>query len=553
MALYNKYVNRTEFDSYEDFKVNFQINVPDDFNYAYDVVDVLAQQEPEKIALVWCNVEGDEKIISFGELAEKVNQTANYFKAKGVKKGDSVMLILKRHYQFWYAILALHKLGAVGVPATALLTAKDIAYRIDKADVKMIVCTQTSNVPTNVLGGVEEFGKSVVLSCTGDAEGFDNFDYEIENYESTFERPQGELATSNDDNMLLYFTSGTTGYPKMVVHDFTYPLTHIVTAKYWHKCSDNGLHLTVAETGWAKSVWGKIYGQWLCGSAVFVYDFDKFEPRQLLDKIKNYKVTTFCAPPTVYRFFIKEDLSKEDFASVKHVTIAGEPLNPEVYNQFKNLTGLELREAYGQTELTVVMACYDWLKVKPGSMGKPSPSYTVDIVNDQGRSCRIGESGEMVIRANRAGQLGIFKGYYKDEAKTDEAWANGVYHTGDVAWKDEEGYYWYVGRSDDLIKSSGYRIGPFEVESALLEHPSVLECAITAVPDPERGAIVKATITLANGYTASEELKKELQNHVKTVTAPYKYPRIIEFVDQLPKTISGKIRRVEIREHDTNK
>lgn len=550
MALYSKYISRTEFNSYEDFFVNYRVNVPEKFNFAYDVIDEIADTEPEKIALVWVGLDDSEKIITFGELQKQVNKTANYFKSRGISKGKSVMLILKRHYQYWYAILALHKLGAIAIPATNLLTPKDVNYRIEKADIDMIICTESDDVTHHIMDGVQLGTRPVHISCTGDVDGFENFNLEIEKYSDQFERPLGDLDASNDDIMLLYFTSGTTGHPKMVAHNYTYPLGHITTAKYWHHCMDGGLHLTVSESGWAKAAWGKIYGQWLCGCAIFVYDFDKFEPEKLLDKIKKYKITSFCAPPTVFRFFIKENISKEDFASVKHACIAGEPLNPEVFKQFKEITGLELREGFGQTECTLAMANFEWLEVKPGSMGKPSPTYNIDIINEDGRSCKTGESGQIVFRVNRNGKIGLFCGYYKDEAKTEDAWRDGVYHTGDVAWRDEHGYYWYVGRADDVIKSSGYRIGPFEVESALMEHPAVLECAVTAAPDPIRGAVVKATIMLARGYDPSDELKKDLQTHVKNVTAPYKYPRIIEFVKELPKTISGKIRRVEIRAND---
>lgn len=553
MALYSKYLNKTEFNSYEDFYVNFRIQVPDKFNFAYDVIDEIANAQPDKVAMVWCSIDDEDKIITFGELQKQVNKTANYLQSKGIHKGKSVMLILKRHYQYWYAILALHKLGAITIPATSLLTAKDVNYRVDKGDVDMIICTETSDVPKHVLDGVEMGTRPVMLSCTGQVDGFDNFNEEIEKFSNVFERPTGDMDAGNDDIMLLYFTSGTTGHPKMVAHDYTYPLGHIHTAKFWHHCEEDGLHLTVSETGWAKAAWGKIYGQWLCGSAIFVYDFDKFVPQKLLEKIKKYKITTFCAPPTVFRFFIKENMTKEDFASVKHVCIAGEPLNPEVFKQFKDITGLELREGFGQTECTLAMANYEWIDVCPGSMGKPSPTYNVDIIDEDGKSCKTGQTGQIIFRANRNGQIGLFKGYYKDDEKTEAAWEGGVFHTGDVAWRDEHGYYWYVGRADDVIKSSGYRIGPFEVESALLEHPSVLECAVTAAPDPVRGAVVKATITLARGYEPSDELKKELQEHVKNVTAPYKYPRIIEFTKELPKTISGKIRRVEIRAKDKQK
>jgi acetyl-CoA synthetase len=381
-------------------------------------------------------------------------------------------------------------------------------------------------------------------------DGWYNFNSEIEKESSQFERPTGENAPTNESMMLLYFTSGTTGMPKMVAHDFTYPLGHINTAKYWQNVIDHGLHLTVADTGWAKAVWGKIYGQWLSGCAVFVYDYEKFVPHELLDVICKYGVTSFCAPPTIYRFFIKEDLTKYDFSKLKHCAVAGEPLNPEVYNQFYKATGLKLMEGYGQTELTVTLGTFPWMEPKPGSMGKPAPGYDIDLLDENGNSCEVGEEGQIVIRTNKRKPAGMFIGYYRDQELTNKVWHDGIYYTGDMAWRDEDGYYWFVGRADDVIKSSGYRIGPFEVESALLEHPAVLECAITAVPDPIRGQVVKATVVLTKNYTPGDDLVKELQNHVKTVTAPYKYPRIIEFVKELPKTISGKIRRVEIRDKD---
>jgi acetyl-CoA synthetase len=363
-----------------------------------------------------------------------------------------------------------------------------------------------------------------------------------------FSRPS--KVNTNSDIMLLYFTSGTTGMPKMVQHNFAYPLGHVATAKFWHQVRDGGLHITVADTGWAKAAWGKIYGQWICGTALFVYDYDRFVPQDMLNVIVKYKVTTFCAPPTVYRFLIREDLSKYDFSALKNCTVAGEPLEPEIYEQFKAGTGIKLRECYGQTELTVTVCTYPWMEPKPGSMGRPSPGYDIDLLRDDGSSCDMGEEGQLVIRTGKRKPIGIFGGYYRDEELTKSVWHDDIYYTGDMAWRDEDGYLWFVGRSDDVIKSSGYRIGPFEVESALMEHQAVLECAITGVPDPDRGTVVKATVVLAKGWSPSEELKKELQNHVKKITAPYKYPRIVEFVTELPKTISGKIRRVQIREED---
>lgn len=549
MNLYNKFVSRTEFSSYEDFYENFNINVPENFNFAYDVVDEYARLCPDKRAIVWCDDKGAERTFTFGDLKFYSDKTANFFTSLGIKKGDTVMLILKRRYEFWFSLLALHKIGAIGIPATHLLTKKDIVYRNNAADVKMIVCVNEAEVIKHINDSVEEsltLKNRVVL---GEAiPGWISFDEGLENASSEFTRPTGSAATTNGDISLLYFTSGTTGMPKMVQHNFTYSLGHLVTAKYWQGCIDDGLHLTVADTGWAKAAWGKIYGQWICGCSVFVYDFDKFTPNELLDVIIKHKVTSFCAPPTVYRFFIKEDLTKYDMSSFKHFSIAGEPLNPEVYNQFLKATGFKLSEGYGQTELTVTAATFPWMEPKPGSMGRPSPGYDLDIIDENGNSCEVGEEGQIVIRIDKRKPFGMFDGYYRDSRLTESVMHDGFYFTGDMAWKDEDGYLWFVGRADDVIKSSGYRIGPFEVESALLEHPAVLECAITAVPDPIRGQVIKASIVLAKGYKGSDELAHELQDHVKRVTAPYKYPRIIEFMDELPKTISGKIRRVEIRE-----
>ncbi len=547
-----KYLSRINFDSYEDFVKNFKINVPDNFNFAYDVVDEIAAKSPDKVAIVWCDEKGNEATFTFGQLKYYSDKAANFFTKVGVGKGDPVMLILKRRYEFWFAILALHKIGAICIPATHLLTAKDIIYRNNAADIKMIVCVGEDEVIKHVEESMSQSPSLKAVALVGGSkEGWYDFNKEVEEASPDFARPTGNKATKNDDIMLLYFTSGTTGMPKMVRHNFTYPLGHIITAKYWQNVEDGGLHLTVADTGWAKAVWGKIYGQWLAGAAVFVYDYDKFVPKDLLNIISKYGITTFCAPPTIYRFFIKEDLTKFDLSKLKYCVVAGEPLNPEVYNQFYKATGIKLMEGYGQTELTVVLGTFPWMQPKPGSMGKPSPEYEVDIVDENGKSCEIGEEGQIVIRTGKNIPVGMFGGYYRDEALTKKVWHDDVYYTGDMAWKDEDGYFWFVGRADDVIKSSGYRIGPFEVESALLEHPAVLECAITAVPDPIRGQIVKATVVLTKNYTPSDALVKELQDHVKKATAPYKYPRIVEFVDELPKTISGKIRRVEIRERDS--
>lgn len=550
--LYEEY-STTGFSSYEDFAENFEIKVPENFNFAYDVVDRLGREKPDKRALLWTNPKGEERTFTFSEMSRLSNKAANMLRALGIRKGDKVMLILKRHYEFWISILALHKIGAVAIPATHLLTKKDIVYRNNAADVKMIIATSDGELKEHVEQSKPEsptLEKMVLVREKRD--GWIEFWEEMNKYPDTWTRPDGEEDTHNDDMMLLYFTSGTTGMPKMVAHNFVYPLGHIVTSVYWHNADPDGLHLTVADTGWAKSAWGKLYGQWLAETCIFVYDMDKFIPGELLKKMADYRVTTFCAPPTVYRYFIKEDLSKYDLSSLKYAAIAGEPLNPEVYYQFLDATGLKLMEIYGQTETMLTIGNFLWMEPRPGSMGKPNPCYDIDIINEKGERCAPGETGEVIIRTDNGRPVGMFLEYYRDPELTKTVWHDNVYRTGDVAWRDEDGYYWYVGRADDVIKSSGYRIGPFEVESALMEHPAVLETAITGVPHPERGTIVKATIVLAEGYEPSEELKKELQNHVKKTTAPYKYPREIEFVDEdhMPKTISGKIRRVEIRERD---
>jgi acetyl-CoA synthetase len=457
------------------------------------------------------------------------------------------MLILKRRYEYWFCLLALHKIGAIAIPATHLLTKKDIVYRNNAASVKSIVAVDEPAVLDNVdAAAAESPTLQHRINLGGARPGWFSLSEGMDKASTSLER----MPTENGDTSLLYFTSGTTGMPKMVQHDFVYPLGHILTAKYWQNVQDGGLHLTVADTGWAKAAWGKIYGQWICGSAVFVYDYDRFLPANLLGVISKYKVTSFCAPPTIYRFFIKEDLRKYDFSALRSCVVAGEPLNPEVYHRFKSLTGLSLKEGYGQTEMTLAVAVYPWVEPKPGSMGLPSPGYDIDLLNEQGQSCEVGEKGEIVVRTDKRAPIGMFLGYHRDPELTKSVWQGGIYHTGDVAWRDEDGYLWFVGRTDDVIKSSGYRIGPFEVESALIEHPAVLECAVTGVADPDRVQVVKASVVLAKGYAASPELSTELQEHVKKTTAPYKYPRIIEFVTELPKTISGKIRRVEIRERD---
>jgi acetyl-CoA synthetase len=550
MSLLHRYMDKTEFSSYEDFYQNFKVNIPASFNFAYDIVDYNAANDPDRRALVWCD-DNDDRVFTFKDLSILSNKAANFFKTHGIGKGDPVMLILKQRYEFWICLLALHKLGAIAIPATHMLTVHDIEYRVNKADIKMIVSVaapELNSFTDEAQTKVKTLATKVIVGGTRD--GWVNFDSEFVVCSDHFDRPAGKDAAANSDISLLYFTSGTVGFPKMVQHNYAYPLAHILTAKFWQNVIDGGLHYTVADTGWAKAVWGQIYGQWLSGSAVFIYDYDKFHAADLLDKATTHGVTTFCAPPTVWRFLIKEDLTKYNFSTLKYTVVAGEPLNPEVYEQFLKATGLRLMEAYGQTELVVTAATWPWLEPKPGSMGKPTPTYNIQLLNLDGKECEVGEEGEIALYTGKGNPLGIFGGYYRDPDRTKESWNNDYYFTGDTAWKDEDGYLWFVGRSDDLIKSSGYRIGPFEVESALIAHPSVLECAITGVPDPDRGQVVKATIVLAKGFTASDALKHELQEHVKKETAPYKYPRVIDFVNELPKTISGKIRRVQIRETD---
>jgi acetyl-CoA synthetase len=547
------YLSQIDFNSYQEFNDKFEIRIPEDFNFAFDVVDEIALKTPEKIAMVWCDDKGEEATFTFRQMKNFSDKAANFFRSIGIRKGDPVMLILKRRYEYWFCTLALNKIGAITIPATHLLSTKDIIYRNNAADIKMIVCVPEPVVVQHV---EEAETKSPTLrykALIGSSrEGWINLTEETERSPGTFDRKSVEEKTTTNDTMLLYFTSGTTGMPKMVNHNFAYPLGHILTAKYWQNVQDNGLHFTIADTGWAKSAWGKIYGQWLSGCAVMTYDYDKFVPKHLMKIIEKYHVTSFCAPPTIYRFLIKEDLRHYDLKHLKYCVVAGEPLNPEVYKQFFETTGIRLMEGYGQTECTVAVATYSWMEPKPGSMGKPSPGYDIDLIDSDGKVCEVGEIGQIVIYTKKRKPVGMFNGYFRDEELTKKVWQNGIYYTGDMAWRDEDGYFWFVGRADDIIKSSGYRIGPFEVESALLEHSAVLECAITAVPDPKRGQIVKATIVLTKNYQPSDKLARELQEHVKKVTAPYKYPRIVEFVTELPKTISGKIRRVQIRGEESN-
>lgn len=546
-----RFLEQTEFKDYEDFKNHYKVKVPANFNFAYDVVDAYAAESPEKIAICWTNDQGEHIDFTYGRLKELTDKTAGYLHELGIGKGDMVMLILKRRYEWWLCMIALCKLGAVAIPATHLLTDEDIVYRCHRADIKAIVAEGNDVITGHVDKAVAKSPSVERKISIGPkvSEGWLDFHKGIESA-SPYVKP--EHVNDNGDMMLLYFTSGTTGEPKMVAHDFTYALGHISTGFIWHNLMPDDLHLTIADTGWGKAVWGKLYGQMFSGATVFVYDHEKFTPSDILDMIVKYKVTSLCAPPTIFRFLIKEDLSKYDLSCLKKCTIAGEALNPSVYNEFYKLTGIKLREGFGQTETTCALMTNPWIEPKPGSMGLPSPQYDVDLLTSDGRSAEVGEQGEIIIRTDKGKPVGLFSGYYRDEELTREAWHDNVYHTGDLAWRDEDGYYWYVGRNDDVIKSSGYRIGPFEVESAVMTHPAVVECAITGVPDPIRGQIVKATIVLAKDWKdkAGDALVKEIQNHVKNVTAPYKYPRVIEFVDELPKTISGKIRRVEIRAKD---
>ena len=546
-----RYLTQTTFASQEDFNQHFHIRVPEHFNFGYDIVDEWARIEPDKPALLWTNDKEEHRQFTFADIKRYSDQTASYFRSLGIGKGDMVMLILKRRYEFWFSIVALHKLGAVVIPATHLLTKKDIVYRCKAADIKMIVCAGEPVITKHIADALPDSPTVQHVVSVGPEvpEGFQDFHRGIAGA-APFTRPDYEIG--NDDISLMYFTSGTTGEPKMVAHDFTYPLGHIVTGYLWHNLNEQSLHLTIADTGWGKAVWGKLYGQWIVGANVFVYDHEKFTPADILKKIQDYHVTSLCAPPTIFRFLIHEDLTKYDLSHLKYCTIAGEALNPAVFETFKKLTGIRLMEGFGQTETTLTVATMPWMEPKPGSMGLPNPQYDVDLIDYDGRSVEAGEQGQIVIRTDKGKPLGLFKEYYRDPQRTHEAWHDGIYYTGDVAWKDEDGYLWFVGRADDVIKSSGYRIGPFEVESALMTHPAVVECAITGVPDEIRGQVVKATIVLSKEYKpkAGPDLVKELQNHVKQVTAPYKYPRVIEFVEELPKTISGKIRRVEIRKND---
>lgn len=552
--LLNTFCPRIDFDSYEDFAENFRIDVPENFNFAYDVVDEWARVEPDKRALLWCDDHDNERTFTFTDISRLSNRMANSFSAMGIGKGDVVMCILRRRWEYWVTAVALCKIGATIIPATLQLTKKDIVYRAQSAHVKAMVCVDDDYVCGEVEKALPE-APSIenIIVAGGVREGWISYENLLEEGSETWIRPVGDKATKNSDIMLIYFTSGTTGMAKAVCHSFVHPLGHIITAKYWQQVQEDRLHMSVSDSGWAKFGWGKIYGQWICGATVFAYDMDKFVPAKLLQKIQDYRLTTFCAPPTMYRFMLQEDVERYDLSSVANFATAGEPLNAEVTLAWERLTGKKIREGFGQTEGPVLLATFPWIEPRPGSMGKPSPLFNIRLLDENGSEMDDGEEGAIcVTKLKEAYPPGLFIGYFQDPKRTAETVGGEYYNLHDMAWRDSDGYYFFIGRNDDVIKCSGYRIGPFEVESALMTHPAVIECAITGVPDEIRGQVVKATIVLSKDYKAraGEELIKELQNHVKKVTAPYKYPRVIEFVDELPKTISGKIRRVEIRKND---
>ena len=558
-----RFLDKVDFESYDDFMQNFHIKDLPGFNFAYDVVDEWARIEPDRKALLWTNEAGDVKQFTFADIKRESDKTAAYFQQLGIGRGDMVMLIMKRRYQFWFAITALHKLGAVAIPATHLLTDEDIVYRCQSASIRAIVAVGDDVVLDHIQKAAPDCPsvKNYISIGPKVPEGWCDFNAGIESA-PPFVRP--EVVNEPGDISLMYFTSGTSGEPKMVAHDFRYPLGHIITAKYWHNLDENSLHFTLADTGWGKAVWGKYYGQWIVGANVFVYDFEKFHPVDVLEMIHKFHITSFCAPPTVYRFLIREDVKKYDISSLKYCTNAGEALNPNVFERWYELTGIKLHEAFGQTETTATVGTYPWIEPRPGSMGKPNPGYDIDLITADGQVAEDGQQGEIIIRTHGRRPEGLFLGYYRDPELTHKNFHDGIYHTGDIAWRDEDGYYWFVGRKDDVIKSSGYRIGPFEVENALMKHEAVVECAVTGVPDEVRGMAVKATVVLSKEFADTPGIEydveyrgkevpalvKDIQDFVKRTTSPYKYPRVIQFVHELPKTISGKIRRVEIRQKD---
>lgn len=550
--LLNTFCPRIDFDSYEDFAENFRIDVPENFNFAYDVVDEWARVEPDKRALLWCDDHDNERTFTFTDISRLSNRMANSFSAMGIGKGDVVMCILRRRWEYWVTAVALCKIGATIIPATLQLTKKDIVYRAQSAHVKAMVCVDDDYVCGEVEKALPESPSiESVIVAGGTREGWTSYESLLEEGSEDWVRPAGDKATKNSDIMLIYFTSGTTGMAKAVCHSFVHPLGHIITAKYWQQVQEDRLHMSVSDSGWAKFGWGKIYGQWICGATVFAYDMDKFVPAKLLQKIQDYKLTTFCAPPTMYRFMLQEDVERYDLSSVANFATAGEPLNAEVTLAWERLTGKKIREGFGQTEGPVLLATFPWIEPRPGSMGKPSPLFNIRLLDENGNEMDDGEEGAIcVTKLKEAYPPGLFVGYFQDPKRTAETVGGEYYNLHDMAWRDSDGYYFFIGRNDDVIKCSGYRIGPFEVESALVEHPAVVEAAVTAAPDPIRGMVVKASIILAKGWEPSDDLVKELQNHVKKTTAPYKYPRIVEFVDELPKTVGGKIKRREIRNAD---
>lgn len=558
MNLIKEFTNLTDENiSYDELKSKYEIKAPADFNFAYDVVDRYAKDAPEKRALVWCDDDGNERTFTFSELSRKSKQAAAFFSAQGIRKGDKVMMILRRRWEFWVILLAMHRIGAVAIPATNQLLTKDIEYRFNAAKVKMIVALDEEKIIGKIEAALEKstsVEKMVIVRSqkndTKTKKEWLDFGKEVAAFGEDFKKPEGSAFPCGNDTMLLYFTSGTSGNPKMVQHNFLYPLGHITTAKWWQNVIDDGLHFSVAETGWAKAVWGKIYGQWICGSAVFVYDMIQFKPALLMHKIEEYGINTFCAPPTVYRYLIRSNLKKFNLSSLKYCVTAGEALNSEVYNKFYEQTGIKMFEGYGQTESTIIAGNFTGMEPKPGSMGKPAPGYDLEIIGGDGKKCAPGEVGSIVLKFTKGHPVGLFAGYYNDEELTANAFKDGLYHTGDTAKYDEDGYIWFVGRADDLIKTAGYRVSPFEVESVFQQHPAVLECAVTGIPDKHRGQAVKATVVLTKGYEPTKELEQEIMEFVKSKTASYKHPRVLEFVSELPKTISGKIRRVEIREND---
>jgi len=553
-----RFLEKTEFSSMEDFRKNFRLKVPDNFNFAYDVMDVWAEETPDKPALLWTNDKGKCIQFTYSDLKEQSDRAAAYFQFLGIGKGDMVMIMLKRRYEYWITMLALDKIGAIAIPATHLLTDLDIIYRIERAAIRAIVCAGEDYIVDHIekavdhCGGVGRTVRTLISIGPIVPEGFHDFHKEWHSV-PPFHRPKN--VNTNEDIMLMYFTSGTAGEPKMVAHDHLYALGHLMTGVYWHNLGPDSLHLTIADTGWGKAVWGKFYGQWFAGATVFVYDHDKFRAEDILQKIQQYHITSLCAPPTVFRFLIQEDLSKYNLTSLRYLCTAGEALNSAVYDTMLEKTGLKIHEGFGQTETTLTLGTFPWMEPKPGSMGVPSPQYDILLVKEDGTEAADGEIGEICIRTSEGRPCGLFQGYWREEEKTAYIWHDGLYHSCDLAWRDSDGYFWFVGRNDDIIKTSGYRVSPFEVESVLMMHPAVVECAVTGVPDPIRGFVIKATIVLTKDYEDKKgpELVKEIQTFVKNTTAPYKYPRVIEFVEELPKTISGKIRHVEIREKDNNK